>query len=638
MMTQHIQRALVVSFVFSVSESTALGSFLDEYTMPTPASVRALLRQTPTTAHLANRAFISVTGSQAPSFLHGILSTAVHAPAQPFYAALLHAQGRVLYDVIVHTPPPDALGVKPGQEGYLIEYDPTVPQANPEVPDLLSLLKKFVLRAKVKVRDASAEWDVWASWCPAAGRMPEVRHTHWARSGAGEPVWDMVAEEAEGSWPWGTAGNGLLRDRRAVGMGSRRVVRKGDRPQECSDHDLGSLGDYLLHRIAHGVPEGALDIQPGQAFPMESNLDLMGGVDFRKGCYVGQELTVRTYHTGLVRKRIMPVLLQPSGDTEALLPKQLASHLSIRAIPTAQHTTGAGRIPRPRGTGRLLSNTQGVGLALLRLEHVHGVATGDLSLEVESAVETGEKIGVTPWTPDGWPTMPDRDTWFIPDLIMSAFICEPPKPNEKSEVYRMLKLWDVDNGLVTACVEHISGNKDLQAEINQMEKTQADRPPSATKSQDFFRTIDILNLIMGIITVITSMSSDDSPALHGQDDLFKDPSLHMRLFTSYKDDFFGMFVLFDFPSRTSSGPLSAVPRASAKRALELGANHLRKRPSHDVSLGIVIVGMQFSVARIDRAGAAFSPMRNLKDKEGLEVLVRVVRSLKQEIWELPKED
>ena len=116
----------------------------------------------------------------------------------------------------------------------------------------------------------------------------------------------------------------------------------------------------------------------------------------------------------------------------------------------------------------------------------------------------------------------------------------------------------------------------------------------------------------------------------------------------------GLFVLFDFSPGSQSGPLSALPRASAKRALELGTQHLHNRPSHDVSIGLVFVGMQFSVARIDRSGAAFSPMRQLKEKDGLEVLVRVVRSLKQgaqvdpknppklvhkyEIWELPKDE
>ena len=95
-----------------------------------------------------------------------------------------------------------------------------------------------------------------------------------------------------------------------------------------ADHDEGTEEDYLIHRITHGVAEGAVDMPPLEAFPMESNLDLMGGsmsfylyvralligaiVDFRKGCYVGQELTVRTYHKGVVRKRITPVIIHPS--------------------------------------------------------------------------------------------------------------------------------------------------------------------------------------------------------------------------------------------------------------------------------------------------------------------------------------
>lgn len=74
---------------------------------------------------------------------------------------------------------------------------------------------------------------------------------------------------------------------------------------ESLDHNV--VDGYTLHRLLLGVPEGVLDIPPAQAFPMDSNLDMMGGLDFRKGCYIGQELTVRTYHTGVVRKRVYPV-------------------------------------------------------------------------------------------------------------------------------------------------------------------------------------------------------------------------------------------------------------------------------------------------------------------------------------------
>ncbi|CAE6504981.1 unnamed protein product [Rhizoctonia solani] len=166
---------------------------------------------------------------------------------------------------------------------------------------------------------------------------------------------------------------------------------------------------FTLHRILHGVPEGRDDIVPQHAFPMDSNMDLMGGLDFRKGCYVGQELTVRTYHTGVVRKRIMPVLLAPAPS-----PKTIQSPLEPNpSIPTLPVQTSiqaerlAGSSPtnstRPRGTGTLLSNAHGVGLALLRLEHVEGVGRGEL---VMSFAQMGDKGS------ESWIVLPKRPAWW----------------------------------------------------------------------------------------------------------------------------------------------------------------------------------------------------------------------------------
>jgi len=286
------------------------------------------------------------------------------------------------------------------QLAYLIEYDAT---PHTDAPALFPMLKRHVLRSKVRVRDASDEYDVWASW---GNDLVSGSPRRWTRTqgGAIEPLWD---------WP-SRPDSGPLIDQRADGMGLRRLVRKGDRPQETSTHDEGVPDDYLLHRIIHGVPEGVNDISPMQAFPMESNMDVMGGLDFRKGCYVGQELTVRTYHTGVIRKRILPVLLHPpSSHASHRLGgsqphQQFTPGLDIRASRT--HAPGEGRIARPRGTGKLLNTIKDVGLALLRLEHVEGLERGDLKFELQ-----GEKVGasdngedtpwlVTPWWPDWWPS------------------------------------------------------------------------------------------------------------------------------------------------------------------------------------------------------------------------------------------
>lgn len=136
-------------------------------------------------------------------------------------------------------------------------------------------------------------------------------------------------------------------------------------------------------------------------------------VDFRKGCYVGQELTVRTYHTGVIRKRILPVLLHAPPSPMAHHPRDnrpelpFTPGLDIRASLT--HAPGEGRVARPRGTGKLLSTVNNVGLALLRLEHVGGLEKGDLKFELlngevdASGNGDGKSWLVTPWWPDWWP-------------------------------------------------------------------------------------------------------------------------------------------------------------------------------------------------------------------------------------------
>lgn len=125
-------------------------------------------------------------------------------------------KGRVIHDAFFHAHP----NAKTGAPGYLIEYD----SRSTEAPPLLAMLKRYVLRSKVKIRDVSEEYDIWASWGSEKEHSWETqRKWNIAQSGVIEPVWDH-----EHSWPWGSE-PGILRDRRAVGMGHRLIVRKGDR-------------------------------------------------------------------------------------------------------------------------------------------------------------------------------------------------------------------------------------------------------------------------------------------------------------------------------------------------------------------------------------------------------------------------
>src|SRR5262249_52933089 len=71
--------------------------------------------------------------------------------------------------------------------------------------------------------------------------------------------------------------------------------------------------DYEAHRIALGVPRGGLDFIYNDAFPHEADLDQLNGVDFKKGCYVGQEVVSRVEHRGTARKRVVPVTFADFG-------------------------------------------------------------------------------------------------------------------------------------------------------------------------------------------------------------------------------------------------------------------------------------------------------------------------------------
>ena len=125
---------------------------------------------------------------------------------------------------------------------------------------------------------------------------------------------------------------------------------------------------YHLRRTLHGVPEGPEEIIEGSALPAESNLDVMSGIDFTKGCYVGQELTSRTYHTGIIRKRLLPLSLYPAGG-QVQEPMTLAYNASLSmTLPpsgTAMAAEGEKRSP-----GKFLRGWGNVGWGLCRLDYV----------------------------------------------------------------------------------------------------------------------------------------------------------------------------------------------------------------------------------------------------------------------------
>jgi len=220
--------------------------------------------------HLADRGVVRVSGEDAKAFLDGLVTCDLDrvSRAQARFGALLTPQGKILFDFILFQAPDDVGG------GYYLDV------LKAFAPDLAKRLGFYKLRAKVAIEDLSDTLAVVAGWDTPG-----------------------PAEEA-----------GLVAgDPRLADLGWRAVVAAAD----AAEFALDPAEAYHARRIALGVPEGGRDFLFGDAFPHEALMDQLQGVDFDKGCYVGQEVVSRMQHRGTARTRIVPALYEGGFAAEA---------------------------------------------------------------------------------------------------------------------------------------------------------------------------------------------------------------------------------------------------------------------------------------------------------------------------------
>src|SRR5882757_5930623 len=217
-------------------------------------------------ALLPERGVVKVAGEDARKFLNGLLTADIEkmTPQKAAFAALLTPQGKIMVDMIVAENPAADGG------GFFLD----APRAL--APALVQRLNFYKLRAKVIIEDLSEALGVLAVWDGA-------RSTEYGLCTA---------------------------DPRLPELGARCLL-----PPHLAGAAAADLGAELLepaayeaHRIALGVPRGGLDFIYGDAFPHETDMDQLGGVDFDKGCFVGQEVVSRMEHRGTARTRIVPVI------------------------------------------------------------------------------------------------------------------------------------------------------------------------------------------------------------------------------------------------------------------------------------------------------------------------------------------
>jgi len=278
-------------------------------------------------AELSRRGVVAVSGADAVPFLNNLFTSDVPAgPAAGAYGALLSPQGKVLFDFIAVN------------DGRRILID--LPRA--AVADFVKRLGFYRLRAKVEIADISDDHIAVAAW------GSEVA-----------PILD------------GT----VIADPRLAALGWRAIVPAG--ADMAPDYEEATEADYDAHRIALGIPEGGIDFAFGDAFPHDADMDQLGGVDFTKGCYIGQEVVSRMEHRGTARRRF--VIVQGSAP-----------------LPAAGTTVTAG--DRPVGT--LGSHVDAAAIALIRLDRAKEAIDAQTPI---TASGTALTLTLPPWAKFGWP-------------------------------------------------------------------------------------------------------------------------------------------------------------------------------------------------------------------------------------------
>ncbi|NXB50539.1 CAF17 transferase, partial [Leucopsar rothschildi] len=169
----------------------------------------------------------------------------------------------------------------------------------------------------------------------------------------------------------------LTPDPRAEVMGWRLIAKKGANLSEIiPGSQIGDVQDYHRHRYKQGIPEGVKDLPPGVALPLESNLAFMNGISFTKGCYIGQELTARTHHMGVIRKRLLPVSFpEPPPSSGIPAGSDILTESGKRA-------------------GKFRAGQGELGIALLRLAHTKEPLCIQLA---------GDTVRLRASTPQWWP-------------------------------------------------------------------------------------------------------------------------------------------------------------------------------------------------------------------------------------------
>jgi len=237
--------------------------------------------------HHQDMQIVSVTGEDAAGFLNDLLTAQIARLDCGIarMACLLSPQGRILFDMMV-------LRVSERQFFLLTQAS--------QADALAKRLMLYRLRRKLEI---SLKTDIMAGHI-----VPET-----------DPASRLADDQHCTIW----------RDERHDQLGYLCLLEDG----ADSQHDIVDDADWQARRISLGIPQTATDLTPNRALMLEAGLEHLNAVDFKKGCYIGQEVTARTHYRGLVKRRILPVhaetALLETGQTISWQDREIGTILSV---------------------------------------------------------------------------------------------------------------------------------------------------------------------------------------------------------------------------------------------------------------------------------------------------------------------
>ncbi len=265
----------------------------------------------PQTARLDDRGVLRISGDDARDYLQGLISNDIMKVAtdHAIYAALLTPQGKYLFDFFIAE-----------IDGALI-FD----CERARLADLAKRLTMYRLRSKVEIEDISETLAVAAIWGDGVAAKP-------------------------------VPGGVIYADPRLAAAGLRALL-----PIDAAAETLAGYGQpadaeaYDRHRLSLGLPASSRDLIVDKSILLEGGFDELNGVDWNKGCYVGQELTARTKYRGLIKKRLIPLQIdgplpetgtpvmvgdKTAGETRSAAGDRVLALMRLEFLEAAEFTVG----------------------------------------------------------------------------------------------------------------------------------------------------------------------------------------------------------------------------------------------------------------------------------------------------------